>query len=216
MDFKIDTTLNIEGIIAAIAVLGAAIGFLLNLAKNWLYEYKDKRYRGTNSIILDLLEQNFENGLSEEELWNLYSSNDTLLKRKEFKAFSPNKISRYGFEGQLKHLQSNFLIRLTGPAHYHIDFREPKDWKRFYQVNTYRQMVEHIENEVGQIELNKILNSVISPSFYRSTAAQTYLIDKGDSVAISNLILDLKNTDMNIRQKAAEHFIELNEQCNRY
>src|SRR4051812_1223420 len=117
-NFKIDTTLNIEGIIAALAILGAAIGFLINLIKGWKTDFKEKRYRGTNHIILDLLEINFQEGLSEEKLWELYCSPETKLKRKSFSAYNPKKLKRIGFENQLKHLQSRFLIRLTGPGHY--------------------------------------------------------------------------------------------------
>lgn len=216
MEWKIDKTLNVEGIIAALAIFGAAVGFVLNLIKGWRNDYKETRYRGTNSIILDLLEQNFENGLSEEELWNLYSSTDTLSKREAFKAFGPEKLKRIGFEGQLKHLQSRFLIRLTGPAHYHIDFSEPRQWKRFYQVDMYKKIVAQIQNEIGQEELNKILSSVIvtsDMSFYKSSEVHTYLIEKGDKDAIQRVIADLKNPDLTIRKKATELFVELNDRC---
>jgi len=75
-DFQLDKTINIEGIIAALAILGAATGFIINLIRKWKIDFKEKRYRGTNFIILDLLELHFQDGLSEDKLWNLYSSND--------------------------------------------------------------------------------------------------------------------------------------------
>lgn len=214
-EFQIDTKINIEGIIAAIAILGAAIGFIINIVRRWNLDYKEKRFRGTNFIILDLLETNFQNGLSEDKLWELYSSADMQEKRKSFFAYNPKKLKRIGFEGQLKHLQSLFLIRLTGPAHYHIDFSQPSDWGRFYKKNQYIQILQSIKAQIGEEILNEILNKTIQNgdiSFYKLKDTYRYLFDTGDNAAISKIISDLKNEDLNTRQNAVELFIEMNKE----
>ncbi len=212
-DFQLDKSINIEGIIAAIAILGAAIGFTINLFRKWKLDYKEKRYRGTNFIILELLELNFQEGLSDDKLWELYSSVDMLEKRKSFSAYKPKKLKHIGFEGQLKYLQSQFLIRLTGPAHYHIDFREPSDWKHFYRKNQYRKILNVIKTQIGDEKLSEILNKTIqdnNSSFYRIKDTYRYLMDSGNNEVIAKIISDLKNDDLNIRQNAVELFIEMN------
>lgn len=211
--FRIDTTLNIEGIIAALAILGATIGFLINLVKKWRLDFKEKRYRGTNFVILDLLESNFQNGLSEDNLWNYYCSIETQKKRKSFSAYNPKKLKRIGFEEQLKHLQSRFLIRLTGPAHYHIEFSEPREWKRFYRQNCYLKILDKIKSTLGEEELKKILNETInSPdaNFYRLKDTHRLLLEIGDDNAIEKIILDMRSGDMAIKKNAVELYVELN------
>jgi hypothetical protein len=211
-DFKLDTTLNVEGIIAAIAILGAAIGFIINLIKKWRLDYKEKKYRGTNFIILDLLESNFQNGLSEDKLWELYCSSETSSKRKSFSAFRPERLKRIGFEGQLKHLQSKFLIRLTGPAHYHIDFKESRDWENFNRRNNFLKIVERIKNEIGENDLNEILNQSIKNSdrnFYRIKDTYRFLLEGGDGSAIAKIVSEMRHSDAEIRKNAIELFIEL-------
>lgn len=211
-NLKLDSTVNVEGIISALAILGAAIGFVINLIKKWRSDYKQKKYRGTNFIILDLLESNFQDGLSEDKLWNLYCSRETLEKRKHFSAYKPEKLKRIGFEGQLKHLQNQFLIRLTGPAHYHIDFKESRDWKNYNRKNNFIKIVEQIKDDIGEKELNEILNQFIQNndrSFYRIKDTYRFLIEYGDSSSVRKIISDLKNSDVEIRKNAVELFIEL-------
>ncbi len=211
-DLKFDTTLNVEGIIAALAILGAAIGFIINLIKKWRLDYKEKKYRGTNFIILDLLETNFQDGLSEDNLWELYCSPETSQKRKSFSAYKPEILKKIGFEGQLKHLQSQFLIRLTGPGHYHIDFQEPRIWKNFYRKNNLLRIVERIKEEIGETELNEILNQSIQNmdrNFYRLKDTFRFLIEVGDDSAISKIISDMRSNNGEIRKNTVELFIEL-------
>ncbi len=212
-DFTIDKIVNLEGLIAALAILGAVIGFILNLIKNWRHEYKEKRYRGTNFIILDLLEQHFREGLSETKLWELYNSQSTLVKRKKFTAFNPTKLGKIGFEGQLKHLQSNFLIRLTGPAHYHIDFSRTNDWTNYHRKIKFQEIVDSVRVKIGSKELNQILSSTISSddiSIYQKKDTQRYLLEEGDKQGINNLISSLKSEDIEVRKEAVEFFIEIN------
>jgi hypothetical protein len=212
MNFKIDTTLNIEGIIAALAILGAAISYIINLIKNWRTAYKEKRYRGTNFVILELLETNFKEGLSEDKLWDLYNDGSTLQKRKYFNAFSPSKLKRIGFEGQLKHLQSRFLIRLTGPGHYHIDFSEPRDWRRFSQRLSFQKIIDSVKSKLTSEELSAIFVKNVNNDTlgaYRRKDTLNYLLETGNTDAINKLIEDLKSSDSEKSKSATELFLEI-------
>jgi hypothetical protein len=81
-----DPTVTIEGAATALGVLGAATGYVINLIRGWHFDYKDKRYAGTNRLILDLLEKNFWTGLTESKLYELYISPELNAKRKEYQA----------------------------------------------------------------------------------------------------------------------------------
>jgi len=209
---RFDSTVNIDGIISAVAILGAAVGFFINLAKTWHKELKEKKLRGTNFIILGLLESNFQNGLSEEDLWRLYSGSETLLNRQYFSAFSPKKLNRVGFNRQLKQLQCDFLIRLTGPAHYHIDFQDNVRWVNYIKKNRFVQVVDRIKIEVGELELYEILSKSLKSdgrNFYRLKDTYRFLMEKGDDSVVTNIIADLKSSDVQKRNAAIELFIEL-------
>lgn len=54
-----------------LGVVGAALGYMINLVKGWVQEYRNRRYRGTNLAIPLVLEreENFFHGLAEDELW---------------------------------------------------------------------------------------------------------------------------------------------------
>ena len=206
----IDTTLNIEAVIAALGVLGAAVGYLINLIQKWHENHKDRKYRGTNFVILDLLEKNFYEGLSEDRLWELYNSEDTKEQRRSFGAYRPAKLERLGFEGQLKHLQNNFLIRLTGKGHYHIDFQERWRWTEAERIGTYKNIVDKVSAGFKGGELTEILNSALTN---QDTYAHTrkdlhhFLASKGDNNNVKLLIEDLKSSDQNKVKNAIETFL---------
>jgi len=217
-EFTIDTTINIEGLVAAIAIFGAVIGFIINLSKNWISEYKEKRYRGTNFVILDLLEQNFSTGLSEKQLWNLYRSDSTLEKRKKYSAYAPIKIGEIGFEGQLKHLQNRFLIRLTGPSQYHIDFQDPRNWKTKKNINIEQKKVEikdsidNVTEFIGKDNLEEILLATANDrnySVYSKTALIRILIEEGNNAGTAMLITNLRSDKEEVRNEAVELLINM-------
>lgn len=75
--------MTIEGGATALAVVGAAIGYLVNLARGWRRERRDANFIGTRLLILEVLERHPFSGLSEDELWNAYRS-EALAERRKY------------------------------------------------------------------------------------------------------------------------------------
>lgn len=119
MDFSItwDPTISIEGTATALGVVGAAIGYLTNLINGALKERRNTLYRGTRLVILDLLECDPWQGLTEDQIWNLYRAEKP---RKHYTALSPKKLTKLGLKRELKQLQLQFLIDLCGKDSYRI------------------------------------------------------------------------------------------------
>ncbi len=209
---KFDTTLNIESVVAALGVLGAAIGYLIDLVRRWIDNSKEKKYRGTNSIILDLLEQNFYSGLSEDELWKQYQGTETVEKRKTFGAYNPKRLGKLGFEHQLKHLQGRFLIRLTGECHYHIEFQEPYRWRETQYKGVYKAILAKVAQRLETTSLADILNSVLTESDanrYSRASLHHFLASEGDERNIDQLVNDLRGNDIDRRKIAIDTLTEI-------
>lgn len=195
--FTFDRTINIESLIASIGVIGAALGYILNLIKNWKRESADRKYRGTNSFILDMLETNFYSGMSEDKLWETYNAPSTSEKRKTFGAWKPEKLKKLGFEGQLRHLQSKFLIRLTGNNHYHIDFVDQDRWHSEERRQKIIQFKAKLMDKLGTEQYNQILNSQLSgsDSSYSRREFLIALLRLDHENGIDKLISDLQSND---------------------
>ena len=105
-----DTTVSIEGLATALALLGAALGYVINLIRRWRQDAQDRAMLGTSFVILQLLEEELTNGLSEEELFRAYGSKDTLELRGKYSAMPPRKLSRVLFERRLRQLQFEGMV----------------------------------------------------------------------------------------------------------
>jgi hypothetical protein len=118
-----DTTVSIEGVATAAGVVGAAVGYLVNLIRNWRQEAKNKKRRGTYSTILHLLEEDLVSGLTEDQLWDMYSSERTSEVRRRYNALTPTKVDRVRFESLIRDLRLDRLIELVGRDQYRLETR---------------------------------------------------------------------------------------------
>lgn len=195
-ELQIDTTINIESLVASVAVLGAAIGYLTNLLRNWRTKLKDDRYAGTNAFILDMLESKFFTGMTEAELWTEYNKPETLGKRIVFGAWLPKRIGRFGFEKQLRHLQTRFLIRLTGNDHYHIEFADQARWSSERKRREIEATHEELFLKLGTDKYTDFLISQLADeelSSYQRRELVAAVIGINRQLGVEILISDLQS-----------------------
>jgi len=159
--FYYDPNVSIEGIATALGVLGAAIGYLLNLAKGWRNERKRNHYVGTRLVILTLLERNLWTGLSEDQLWELYISNDSLELRKSYGAWELKKFDRIKFERELRQLQLDFQIDLAGKDQYRLRVQPISnyDLQKVSEIEAMKFVSEHFTREKVTEALKRIHSS---------------------------------------------------------
>ena len=118
-----DTTLSVEGVATAAGVLGAAIGYIVNLMKTWRDNGEAKKRRGTYATILHFLEDDLLEGQTEDQLWQKYVSPDSLGIRKRYRAISARKLDRVKFEALIRDLRLDRLIELIGRDQYRLESR---------------------------------------------------------------------------------------------
>jgi hypothetical protein len=207
MDFNFSSELTVEGLATAIGVLGAAIGYLINLFRNWRNERLDARYRGTKLMILDLLERNFWYGLSEEELWTLYRGNSTSERRSHYKAWPPSKFNRLDFEREIRQLQLDHLIELAEKDTYRL---------RAYPVSLYDlEKATEIANanllaaKVNRTKLTEVAKRVLveSERDHEKLNAARLLVKVADSDSLGEVLKLLDSSDTEVALEAAEFLL---------
>ncbi|MFG0243215.1 MAG: hypothetical protein ACF8R9_10570 [Phycisphaerales bacterium JB054] len=106
-----DATVSIEGAATALGVVGAAIGYLINLIVGWCRDRREHKLRGTKLVLLELLESEPVAGLTEEELTRAYASSSTESIRRRYSALKPKKLTPMFLEEKLRSLQFEGMVR---------------------------------------------------------------------------------------------------------
>jgi hypothetical protein len=202
MDF--DPTVTIEGAATALAVVGAATGYLINLSTTWWQERKRKRYVGTRMVILDLLERNMGTGLSEEQLWELYRSPGTEERRKYYSAWPPKEIDRLDFEREVRQLQLDFLVDLAGEDHYRarvhpFDSYDTEKLKR-------SAVTAQLQGSVNRDKLRNVaLRALEDPGLtYERDNAMRLLLGMADRISVDIVTRQLESQDTRLSLSAAQ------------
>jgi hypothetical protein len=198
-----DPHVSIEGIATAVGVLGAAIGYVINLALNWRRDRRTRRYRGTRLVILDLLEQSLRTGLTVQELRAQYGSEAIAQQRKEYGAWDPGQLDDIEFERELKQLQLDFLIDLVGKDRYQIRVK-------LISSNDLREAAEAriaslTKSTVTTQELQDVASRILSKSTdrYIRRDALRVLLQLSDPKAVSEVVKALASTDDDLALDAA-------------
>jgi hypothetical protein len=105
-----ENKVSVEGLATAIGVLGTAVGFLINLIRTWRRDADEKAMRGVSFVIIEMLEENLVEGLSEQELFDAYTSERRADLRKKYSAKKPSKLSQVDFERRLRILQFEGMV----------------------------------------------------------------------------------------------------------
>jgi hypothetical protein len=205
LDLQWTNQVSVEGAATAVGVLGAATGYLINLIRQWRFQYINTRYRGTRLVILDLLEQRFEVGLTETELWEKYQSKEMEKKRKEYKAWRTSKFKdRVEFEREIRQLQIDRLIRLTSKDTYKVD----ADPTSIYDLKDMakRSTAEYLLERVSRQELIQIVQTVLerADNIYAKKRAFELLMSLGDNQSADRLLEELRSSDTDTSVTAAE------------
>ena len=186
---KYDPNVSIEGIATALGVLGAAIGYLFSLGRDWVKDYRDRRKRGTNFVLLALLEQHLLTGLPKNELLKMYQDKSTADLRKRYHARSPTQLDEIELERHLKQLQFDFLIDLASHDRYRIRFKPLTDYdkKEYEQKEIAATARTKITAEQLRSVARKVLQDEKSPQYLSRMAVSLLVRLKDIDVAVDTL-----------------------------
>ena len=121
--FTWDNSLSLDGLATALGVLGAAIGYVINLIRSWRAERRDSAARGAKFVLLELLESDLLHGRSEDDLFEAYSNPATQPLIQKYSATKPGKLERVEMERLLRVLQYESMIDVVGTDAYRLNAR---------------------------------------------------------------------------------------------
>jgi len=203
-----DPNITIEGAATALGVVGAAIGYLLNLRRNWSSSRNGRLNLGTRLCILDILEQHLQLGASESEIITAYQSSEFLTKRLEYGGWKPNDLDKIRYERFLKQLQNDFLIDLVGKDRYKMRVKPVSKYD--IRESTESIVSDHIQTVTTIDNLQKILKEYLEDSShgYRRKRAAELLLRTGDKKTIEEIVKLCDGEDAELRLEIAELLIE--------
>lgn len=170
MNWTITNWNDLGAVATAFAFVGAALGYLLSLYKGWSDERRDDRLRGTNYLLLDLLDDWLLDGLSETELMAQYRTHASGPKGRHYGALPAKKFSELDLARHLKRLQFDGLIDLVGPGQYRIRFRSQDRYEA--ETRASRLLAEQVMTKIGGPELMREVETLVGK--------QTYSHEKAD------------------------------------
>lgn len=145
--FSLDRTLNIEGLAAALGIIGAAIAYIISLILRFWDKRKARNFRGTKFVILEVLEAALPGALSEEQIISEYGATSRIDERAKYGAWPPEKIDRLTFEREIKQLQNDFLIEITGKNSYRLKVNPIAPHETVENSKT--ELAEILRREIG-------------------------------------------------------------------
>lgn len=156
---EFDSKVAIDGVATALGVVGAAVGYLINLVREWRNERRDRALLGTSFVILDLLER-AEGSLSEKSLFDGYRAASCENVRRKYGATDPSKLSQVDFERRLRSLQFDGFIAPAGTDKWRTRFNPIDEYE---QRNLIRQRIgDAIANPDRRKQLAERIVAVLS------------------------------------------------------
>ncbi len=119
---QFDSKVSIDGVATSLGVMGAAVGYLINLVREWRKERRDRALLGTSFVILDFLER-ADGSLSEKALLDRYVDSGSEDVRTKYGATKPEELSPVDFERRLRTLQLEGFIAPAGSDRWRTCFK---------------------------------------------------------------------------------------------
>lgn len=111
---EFDPKISIEGIATAlgviIALVGGVLGFLIGFFRSARARRQDRRERADRLTIMEILERDLFQGLTETQIKELFRADETAVFRKKAGASNPQKLSEHDFSRYLRDLQWSHMI----------------------------------------------------------------------------------------------------------
>lgn len=144
MPIEWDPQLSIGEVATSLALIGAALGYLINLVVKHREDRSRRKYRGTRLVIVDLFETAYPRSLIDREIWDKYKSDETKSIRSLYAAWPPDKFSEFReFDGELRQLQLDRLIVPTGPSRYRLHVEEDAwDLQKLSELQVAKRVTE--------------------------------------------------------------------------
>lgn len=149
---NLDTTINLEGAVAATAIFAAAIGYIINLILSAIDKRKQNRQRADELVLIEILEENPLDGLSEEGISKRFKSERYQVLGRKLGASPPKKITQDYLVGRLMALQYDGFLDRTVSRNYVI--RTGFEKYREREIETANQRRSYIQSKV---DLEKVL-----------------------------------------------------------
>ncbi|HJQ24769.1 MAG TPA: HEAT repeat domain-containing protein [Blastocatellia bacterium] len=212
LSIEYDPKLTIEGVITAvgviIGVLGAVLGFLIDLARRRKAQRKDERERADRLTIMEILERDLLHGLSERQIKDIFCSAEMGEFRKRAGTSNPDKLTDNDFSRYLRDLQWNHMIDQIDATTYRLRTRALDQYEN---KEAWRQ---ELKNKVRNLVQEEKLLKIISDNFdklqiYQKVQALETLGSMKSPEAIKRVIAELDSPDPQVSLAAARTLLDI-------
>jgi hypothetical protein len=216
---SIDSTINLEGVVAAIGILAAAIGYIFSLIRTARDNRQWKLERADNIVILEILESDPVNGLNESEIMSYFKKPEYQQLIKQLKASRPEKLKMDYLESRLRNLQYESFLDRTLARKYVLRTRyeyKPDELTQ-REIEIKRHKMEYLSSKLKVSKLIEILkiNMDEMEIWDRRNAIRAFAAI-GNDVAIDELINHLESKEPKVALATALEISEILRDGERY
>jgi hypothetical protein len=216
---SIDSTINLEGVVAAIGILAAAIGYIFSLIRTARDNRQWKLERADNIVILEILESDPVNGLNESEIMSYFKKPEYQQLIKQLKASRPEKLKMDYLESRLRNLQYESFLDRTLARKYVLRTRyeyKPDELTQ-REIEIKRHKMEYLSSKLKVSKLIEILkiNMDEMEIWDRRNAIRAFAAI-GNDVALDELINHLESKEPKVALATALEISEILRDGERY
>lgn len=155
-----DTNINLEGAVAALGIMIAAIGYLVSLCKSALDKRKADRIRADDMLILEILEESPLIGLSEQEILQGFQSPEYTALGKRLGASTPRQVGITHIENRLLALQYDHFVDRTTSRKYVLrtGFEKLPDRERQREAELARRKLTYVQARTSNDKVLQVLS----------------------------------------------------------
>lgn len=203
-----NSQLTIDGLITGLSVFGAFLGYVINLISKYRSKKKEKREKADRLTVMEILETDLMNGLTEVQVKELFYSESTKDFRKSAGASKPSKLKDEDFSKYLRDLQWSHMIYQVDQLRYRLIIR-PID-KYEMKGHTLTQIREFIKTKNISVNLSNVMvaNFDKFDKYEQRKFIETVGVN-GLEIKLDSLVNDLNSTDESKSVQAAKQLLDI-------
>ena len=192
----LNTEVSIEGLVAALGICGAAIGYIVSL----FHKKKEKREKADRLTIMEILEREPVFGLSETQIKIYFESDETANFRKKAGANKPSKLKDTDYAIYIRDLQWASMIDQIDKDKYRLRVR-----RMDYELVVREKIKSLVEDKLNKEQVVQILlKKYTDASGYEKDKHFDCLIHLDPKTAVDTVLAEINPTDSRFSLEAFE------------